>query len=199
MAPAKTWGQHPTSRSEQHLWLSLFRLLMHLTLTAKVWAVPLCFLSLISPEASSKQTAWLDWVMCLCFLVWWKHALLELPPLVSLDISLGRIFKWSFTWEYPVNWLLMLSSPYFGACNYDNLLLQVFCCSTNCYWSRGRDDIYFHWQLRPDFDFEWLWRIEGWTWHYITGSVPRPSLWMPYIFKVMNVPLFVYFVGWKEC
>lgn len=40
--------------------LSQFSLLMLLTLTATVGAVPLCFLSLISSEESSKQTAWWD-------------------------------------------------------------------------------------------------------------------------------------------
>lgn len=56
-------------------WLSRLCLLVRLTLTATVRAVPLCFLSLISPEASSKQTAWWDWIMCLCFLIWYKHEL----------------------------------------------------------------------------------------------------------------------------
>lgn len=72
-ALANTWGQQAKSRVGVVPASSCFCLPVPLTLIAKVYVVPLCFLPLIRPEASSAQTAELGWIMCPCFLTWLRH------------------------------------------------------------------------------------------------------------------------------
>lgn len=64
---------------------SWFCLPVPLTLTVKVCVAPHCILLLISPKASSTQTAGLGWVMRLCFLIWFK-----------LQVNLHHLHWW--TW-----------------------------------------------------------------------------------------------------